>query len=86
MNNGPDENMFAGIEEGRLKATDDWWIKSLTQFQELSGYFQDNFAGAGVDACQDRNGTPGRFTAGGANVDRLIPVEGVAGFGASVPG
>ena len=49
MNNGPDENMFAGIEEGRLKATDDWWIKSLTQFQELSGYFQDNFAGAGVD-------------------------------------
>ena len=41
--------MFAGIEDGRYKATDDWWIKSLTQFQQLSGYFQENFAGASTD-------------------------------------
>lgn len=49
MNNGPDDQMFAKIETGENKATDDWWIRSLTQFQELSGYFQDNFAGSGVD-------------------------------------
>jgi raffinose/stachyose/melibiose transport system substrate-binding protein len=49
MNNGPSPDMFTGIEDGRYKATDDWWIKSLTQFQQLSGYFQENFAGASTD-------------------------------------
>ncbi|MET0866384.1 MAG: extracellular solute-binding protein, partial [Nakamurella sp.] len=49
MNNGPTPDMFTGIEDGRYKATDDWWIKSLTQFQQLSGYFQQNFAGASTD-------------------------------------
>lgn len=49
MNNGPDEEMFAKIETGEYAATDDWWLRCLTQFQELSGYFQDNFAGSGVD-------------------------------------
>ncbi|WP_392507245.1 ABC transporter substrate-binding protein [Naumannella halotolerans] len=49
MNHGPSDDMFAGIEDGRYAATDDWWIAALTQFKELSGYFQDNFAGAGVD-------------------------------------
>lgn len=49
MNNGPDDQMFAKIETGENKATDDWWITSLTQFQELSSHFQDNFAGSGVD-------------------------------------
>ena len=37
MNNGPTPDMFTGIEDGRYKATDDWWLKSLTQFQQLSG-------------------------------------------------
>ncbi|WP_422116703.1 ABC transporter substrate-binding protein [Brachybacterium sp. UNK5269] len=49
MNNGPDDEMFAKIETGEYKATDDWWIRSLTQFQELSTHFQENFAGSGVD-------------------------------------
>lgn len=49
MNLGPDEEMFAKIESGEYRATDDWWIQALTQFQELSGYFQENFAGSGVD-------------------------------------
>jgi raffinose/stachyose/melibiose transport system substrate-binding protein len=49
MNNGPTPDMFTGIEDGRYKATDDWWVKSLTQFQQLSGYFQENFAGASTD-------------------------------------
>ncbi len=49
MNNAPVPDAFAGIEDGRYKATDDWWIKSLTQFQQLSGYFQANFAGASTD-------------------------------------
>ncbi|GAA1490159.1 ABC transporter substrate-binding protein [Brachybacterium sacelli] len=49
MNNGPDAEMFAKIESGQYRATDDWWITCLTQFQELSGYFQDNFSGSGID-------------------------------------
>lgn len=49
MNNAPDDEMFAKIETGEYRATDDWWIKSLTQFQELSTHFQENFAGSGVD-------------------------------------
>jgi raffinose/stachyose/melibiose transport system substrate-binding protein len=49
MNNGPTENMFAGIQDGTYKATDPWWITSLTQFQQLSAYFQPNFTGASND-------------------------------------
>jgi len=49
MNNGPTPDMFAGIQDGRYRATDDWWVKSLTQFQQLSQYFQQNFAGASND-------------------------------------
>ena len=46
MNLLPEENAFAGIEAGRYKATDDWWLEALARFQELSGYFQEDFAGA----------------------------------------
>jgi raffinose/stachyose/melibiose transport system substrate-binding protein len=49
MNNGPTPDMFAGIENGRYKATDDWWVAALTQFKQLSTYFQPNFSGAGTD-------------------------------------
>ena len=49
MNLGPDEEMFAKIETGENKATDDWWVQALTRFQELSTFFQDNFSGSGVD-------------------------------------
>lgn len=49
MNNMPVPDAFAGIEDGRYKATDDWWIRSLTQFQQLSAYFQENFSGASND-------------------------------------
>lgn len=49
MNLLPEENAFAGMETGDYQATDDWWIEALTRFQELSGYFQENFAGAGTD-------------------------------------
>lgn len=49
MNVGPDDQMFSKIETGENRATDDWWIDALTRFQELSAFFQDNFAGSGVD-------------------------------------
>ncbi len=49
MNLLPEANAFAGIESGDFQATDDWWIEALTRFQELSQYFQENFAGAGTD-------------------------------------
>jgi raffinose/stachyose/melibiose transport system substrate-binding protein len=49
MNNGPTPEMFIGIQDGTYKATDEWWVKSLAQFQQLSAYFQQNFAGASND-------------------------------------
>ncbi|MBT2692567.1 sugar ABC transporter substrate-binding protein [Bacillus sp. ISL-55] len=41
MNNAPDEEIFAKLMNGEAKLTDEWWVKTLTQFQELmdKGYF-----------------------------------------------
>lgn len=49
MNNGPSDDALALVEAGELKATDDWWIQSLTQFQEMSQYFQPNALGTQID-------------------------------------
>lgn len=47
MNNAPDEDIFAKLQAGDAKATDEWWVKTLTQFKELQdlGYFQEDSLG-----------------------------------------
>lgn len=62
MNHLPADDAFAGIERGERRATDDWWLAALTQFQELSGYFQKNFAGSSGD------GATALFTQGQAAI------------------
>ncbi|MEN0641982.1 extracellular solute-binding protein [Alkalicoccobacillus gibsonii] len=47
MNNAPDEDIFEKLQAGEVKATDEWWVKTLTQFKELEdlGYFQEDSLG-----------------------------------------
>jgi len=46
MNNAP-ADIFVKLEAGQAKLTDDWWIKTLSQFKELNdkGYFQKDVLG-----------------------------------------
>ncbi|ALS24024.1 MULTISPECIES: extracellular solute-binding protein [Paenibacillus] len=46
MNNGP-ADIFTKVEAGEAKLTDEFWVKTLTQFKELNdkGYFQPNALG-----------------------------------------
>ncbi|RIX59601.1 extracellular solute-binding protein [Paenibacillus nanensis] len=52
MNNAPDEQIFAKLQAGEAKLTDEWWVKTLTQFKELNdnGYFQKDALGTKADA------------------------------------
>jgi len=52
MNNAPDEDIFVKLEEGKSKLTDEWWVKTLSQFKELNdkGYFQKDALGTKGDA------------------------------------
>lgn len=35
MNNAPEEDIFERLMAGEAKLTEDWWVQTLTQFQEL---------------------------------------------------
>ncbi|MFC4775821.1 ABC transporter substrate-binding protein [Paenibacillus sp. GCM10023252] len=52
MNNAPDEDIFVKLQAGETKLTEDWWVKTLSQFQELNdkGYFQKDALGTKADA------------------------------------
>jgi raffinose/stachyose/melibiose transport system substrate-binding protein len=52
MNNAPADDMFAKIESGELKATDDWYVKTLEQYAQLRPYFQPNAVGTAVEPAQ----------------------------------
>lgn len=52
MNNAIDEDIFVKLEAGEAKLTDEWWVKTLSQFKELNdkGYFQKDAVGAKQDS------------------------------------
>ncbi len=52
MNNAPDEEIFDKLINGEAKLTDEWWVKTLEQFQELvdNGYIQKDSLGTKHDA------------------------------------
>jgi raffinose/stachyose/melibiose transport system substrate-binding protein len=52
MNNAPSDDAFAKIEAGELKATDDWYLKTLEQYAQLRPYFQPNAVGTAVEPAQ----------------------------------
>lgn len=47
MNNATDPDIFKKLEAGEAKLTDEWWVKTLSQFKELNdkGYFQQDALG-----------------------------------------
>lgn len=51
MNNAPDEKIFDQLMAGEVKLTDEWWVKTLSQFKELEdkGYFQQDSLGTKHD-------------------------------------
>jgi len=51
MNNNTDEEIWAKVESGQAKVTEEWFVKTLSQFKELNdkGYFQENSLGTSKD-------------------------------------
>lgn len=52
MNNMPADDAMTGIEEGRYKVTEDWFLRTLEQYAELTPYFQANSSGTAVEPAQ----------------------------------
>jgi raffinose/stachyose/melibiose transport system substrate-binding protein len=52
MNNAPSDDMFAKIEAGEYKATDDWYVQTLEQYAQLRPYVQPNATGTAVEPAQ----------------------------------
>jgi len=53
MNNAPEEDIWEKVQEGERKVTEDWWVKTLSQFEELNdkGYFgEENPLGISKDS------------------------------------
>lgn len=51
MNNEPDEEIWDLVQSGQRKITEDWWVKTLSQFKELKdkGYFEEDPMGVTMD-------------------------------------
>ena len=52
MNNAPDEEVFAKLQSGEESLTNEWWVKTLEDFQllEQKGYIQENALGTNADS------------------------------------
>lgn len=52
MNNALDEEVFAKLQTGEESLTNEWWVKTLEDFQLLQekGYFQENALGTNQDS------------------------------------
>ncbi|TDT76128.1 carbohydrate ABC transporter substrate-binding protein (CUT1 family) [Arthrobacter sp. AG258] len=52
-NNAPVDDMCAQIEQGKLKCTDDWFLKMLGQYKDLKPFVQPNATGTAVEPAQN---------------------------------
>lgn len=52
MNNAPTDDMCSQIENGSYRCTDDWFITTLTQYQQLIPYFEPGATGTQPQPCQ----------------------------------
>lgn len=53
MNNAPTDDACARIQSGQDKCTDDWFLTTLKQYQQLRPYFQPNSTGTQPQPCQE---------------------------------
>lgn len=70
MNAMPDDTAFAGIEAGRLKVTDDWFLGILRQYQQLTPFFQPNSTGTSSEPLQQMfaSGQAGMLASGSFHI------------------
>ncbi|MEU8825367.1 extracellular solute-binding protein [Streptomyces sp. NPDC048636] len=52
LGDAPVDDMCARINDGRMKVTDDWFLKVLQKYKELGPYFQSNFTGTSYESAQ----------------------------------
>lgn len=52
MNNAPSADMFTKIQSGEFKCTDDWFLTTLRQYEELRPYVQPNATGTDVEPAE----------------------------------
>lgn len=52
MNNMPTDTAFADIEAGTSKVTDDWFLATLEQYQQLTPYFEAKSTGTSSEPLQ----------------------------------
>ena len=52
MNNAPADDISAQVEQGKAKVTDEWFLTTLKQYQQLRPYFQPNSTGTVVEPTQ----------------------------------
>jgi raffinose/stachyose/melibiose transport system substrate-binding protein len=53
VNNAPVDDVGTQIEQGKIKVTDDWFIRMLEQYRDLIPYFQPNATGTAVEPAQN---------------------------------
>ncbi|RJK94950.1 carbohydrate ABC transporter substrate-binding protein [Vallicoccus soli] len=52
MNNAPADDMFVQVESGDLKVTDEWFLTTLRQYEQLRPFFQPRATGTAVEPAQ----------------------------------
>ena len=52
MNNAPSDDMCTKIQDGTYRCTDDWFLTTLKQYQQLTPYFEPSSTGTQPQPCQ----------------------------------
>ncbi|MFQ6171564.1 ABC transporter substrate-binding protein [Oryzobacter sp. R7] len=73
MNNMPNDTAFADIEAGAAKATDDWFLGTLKQYQQLTPYFGSNSTGTSSEPLQQlfASGKAGMLATGSFHISAV---------------
>ena len=73
MNNQPSDTAFAEIEAGTLKVTDDWFLATLKQYQQLAPYFEPNSTGTSSEPLQQlfASGKAGMLATGSFHISAV---------------
>jgi raffinose/stachyose/melibiose transport system substrate-binding protein len=73
MNNMPNDNALAEIEQGTVKVTDEWFLTTLRQYQELAPYFGENSTGTSSEPLQQlfASGQAGMLATGSFHINAV---------------
>ena len=73
MNNMPTDTAFADIEAGTRKVTDDWFLETLKQYQQLAPFFEANSTGTSSEPLQQlfASGKAGMLATGSFHISAV---------------